>query len=88
MSSDTSIMISIAKRSECQPGRKGISFITTGKGLKIGPGDVNEDYDLERRHRRPDRLDHELIHSLKRYRCGVRSLTEKWRRTTFGRQVA
>ena len=54
-------MISIVKRSECQSGRNDISFITTGN---------------ERRHRRPDILDDELIHSLKRYQCGVRSLTK------------
>ena len=40
-------MISIVERSECQSGRNGISFITTGNGLKTGPGNVNEDYDFE-----------------------------------------
>ena len=39
-------MISIVKRTECQSGRNGISFIATGN---------------ERRHRRPDMLDDELI---------------------------
>ena len=69
-------MISIVERSECQLGRNGISFITAGNGRKIGPGNVSEDYDFERRHRRPDILDDELIHSLKRYQCGVLSLTK------------
>ena len=63
-------MISIVKRSECQLGRNGISFITTMVGLKIGPGNENEDYDRKRRHTRPDMLEHGLVHCLQRYGCG------------------
>ena len=82
-------MMLIFKCDDCPRWRSGNSFFTTGFGLKIGPGNVDGDRDLERRRTRLDVFSQTMIlvtsaglfDPFRGTDAGERSFTYMWRIT-------